>query len=203
MTPRDTIYDTFDRWVTIRDKTAIDVICSTVIANRLPGQPLYLILLAPSSAGKSILIDSLRELKDVHPLSKLSDKTLFSGFKQKKSGLLERLDPSQTWILTFKDFTTILAQPRQIRDAILAQFREIYDGSFTGEWGSGKSFVWKGKIGLILGCTGAWEEIGSEFGVLGERFVLYRMAERGGIPQAERATRGSATHHDMERSLRA
>jgi hypothetical protein len=89
-----------------------------------------------------------------------------------------------------------------MRDAILAQFREIYDGSFTGEWGSGKSFIWKGKIGLILGCTGAWEEIGSEFGILGERFVLYRIADRGGLVQAERATRGSATQKEMEADLR-
>jgi len=62
------------------------------------------------------------------------------------------------------------------RAAILAQLREIYDGSFDPKYGRGaKELKWKGRIGFIAGATLAIDTHYAVFQVLGERFLQYRL----------------------------
>jgi hypothetical protein len=79
---------------------------------------------------------------------------------------------------------------------ILAQLREIYDGSFAKEWGNGKSFRWAGKVGLLAGVTGAIDRAYSMNTILGERFLLFRPKS----PPAYDLARGVRSRRPRRRS---
>lgn len=203
MTVRETIFKEFDKWMTLPDKSVLDVVCGSVLANRMDGLPIFLALIGPSSSGKSVVIESTNDLPDTYPLSKITPRTFASGFTGKKqASLLEELTSDHPWILTFKDFTTVLAMPKSEKGEIMAQLREIYDGEFVGRWGSTKKDVWKGRIGLILGCTGAWDKVAPEFGALGERFLVFRMPDVPDEQVADRGIRSSTDTETMEGDLR-
>ena len=61
------------------------------------------------------------------------------------------------------------------RAEILAQMREIYDGSYVKEFGNGKSVRWEGKVGLLAGCTPIIDQGSALNAALGERFLIYRI----------------------------
>jgi hypothetical protein len=60
---------------------------------------------------------------------------------------------------------------------VLSALREIYDGKWTRYIGTdgGKPLHWKGKLGLVFGCTGAIDTQHSVSDALGNRFLLSRM----------------------------
>jgi hypothetical protein len=198
------IKDEFDKWLIMKDKDVLDVVGGSVLATRLPGNPIYLALVSPPSSGKSVVIESLTGLKNVKPMAKLTPQTFISGFKKKSGktgGLLEELGGKEPWILTFKDFTTVLKRHPTERDAIMADLREIYDGSYVGRYGTGEETKWKGKIGLIVGCTGYWDQVVGQLSTLGERFILYRMPSTDPEVTAEKSMREEDRTIEMEQAL--
>jgi hypothetical protein len=196
-----TIHTTFEKWLTLPTTEVIDVICAGVIANRLPGPPVFLVFVGPSGSGKSELIESLMDLDDIRPISKLTPRTFLSGFKDSEESLLMKLPTDRPTIFTIKDFTTILTTRVDDRIQIIAQLREIYDGRFSADWGT-KSLEWSGKVGIVAGCTGAYDEIAQSLSSLGERFVAYKPDQNDPISLAERAMRGAADEKLMKTDLR-
>ncbi len=198
------IKDEFDKWLIMKDKDVLDVVGGSILATRLPGNPIYLALVSPPSSGKSVVIESLTGLKNVKPMAKLTPQTFISGFKKKSGksgGLLEELGGKEPWILTFKDFTTVLKRHPTERDAIMADLREIYDGSYVGRYGTGEETKWRGKIGLIVGCTGYWDQVVDQLSTLGERFILYRMPSTDPEVTAEKSMREEDRTLEMEAAL--
>ena len=188
--------------MSLDDKSVLDAVCGSVLATRMDGIPIYLAIIGAPGSGKSVVIESLKGLRDTYSLSLLTPKTFSSGHKDKGSSLLAQLGETEPKIVLFKDFTSVLSQRPDSRNEIMANLREIYDGSFVGRWGTGKEERWKGKMGLIAGCTGAWDQISQYVGTLGERFIIYRMP--AGSPQviAERALRGGPSELAMQDDLR-
>jgi hypothetical protein len=124
------------------------------------------------------------------------------GFERKgvETSLLPRLTDKT---LTMKDFTTVLTMYRETRAEILAQLREIYDGSYAKEWGNGKSFRWQGKVGLLAGVTPAIDREYAMHQIMGERFLLYRVKSASSRSQARRAiAQSSAAETDQRQGLR-
>ena len=71
---------------------------------------------------------------------------------------------------------------------MLDALREIYDGKWVRHLGTdgGKTLNWEGKLGLIFGCTEAYDSHYAVIGALGDQFLLYRLpTSRAG--QFERA----------------
>lgn len=176
----------------------VDVALATVIANRMPGDPLWVFLVAPPSGGKTEVIRSLADVPDVFALSSLTAQTFASGFERKgvESSLLPRLSDKTC---TMKDFGTILTMYREKRAEILAQLREIYDGAYTKEFGNGKSFKWEGKVGLLAGVTPIIDREYALNQVLGERFLLYRVRNAPARQLARRAIAQTATYQEQQR----
>ena len=60
---------------------------------------------------------------------------------------------------------------------MLDALREIYDGRWVRHLGTdgGKTLSWEGKLGLIFGCTEAYDLHYAVIGALGDRFLLYRL----------------------------
>jgi hypothetical protein len=181
----------------------VDIALAVIIANRMEADPLWMLLVAPPSSGKTEIIRSLSDVADVVPLSSLTPQTFASGFEKKgvETSLLPKLAGK---IIAMKDFTTILTMYREKRAEILAQLREIYDGQFSKEWGNGKSFSWSGKVGLLAGVTGVIDREYALGAILGERFLLYRVKGAPARVLARRAIlQRSSLEEQQRKNLRA
>jgi hypothetical protein len=55
--------------------------------------------------------------------------------------------------------------------------REVFDGTFVRRLGTdgGRTFAWVGHAGLIAACTEAIDSPSIDLGLLGERFIYYRV----------------------------
>ena len=73
-----------------------------------------------------------------------------------------------------KDFTTVLSMRNETRAMILAQLREIHDGSFKRAFGTGETKEWQGRVSIIAAVTPVIDRHYGIFNVLGERFLHLR-----------------------------
>jgi hypothetical protein len=172
------VHDCFGFWLYLPDKAVIDVTLATYIAHKLGGDPVWVQLIAPPGSGKTEVLMSLRPLPGVHVLSSLTAQTFASGMKGKSKrapSLLLRLQEEGKDFLVMKDFTSTLEMRREARGEILAQLREIYDGVYTKEFGTGDTIAWAGRLGFIAGVTPVIDERRVVTALLGERFVYYRL----------------------------
>jgi len=180
----------YDDAMLLADRDVVRLIAASVLANQLDGPPVWLMVVASSSGGKSAILMTLDEL-ELMPgkrmtffISDLTENTLASGFKssQGEASLLMQLPLGG--ILIFKDFTSLLTKRRESRDAIMGQLREVYDRKFDKRTGNSANVTWKGKAGALAGVTQAVHEYMSEMSIMGDRFVMYSMIQ----PNRRKAT---------------
>jgi len=189
------------KWLLIKDRGLIRVLTAAVIANRLEGDPVWIFIIAAPGGTKTELIRGLGKIDGIYPISDLTPQTFLSGEKgNKKASLLFRL-PKDNTILTYKDFTTVLTMHRDKRHAILSQLREIYDGSYSKEFGTGETKAWEGKLGFIAGVTSIIDTHQSVFQVLGERFIQYRPKQPNCIALAKKAMANSGGEKQMREEI--
>jgi hypothetical protein len=169
------------------DMQAVRIVLGAIQAHRLNlGDPAWLFVVAPPGSGKTtITIMGTCGLPDVVMLGDFSGNTFLSGFYgHQQPGMLEKLghavQDGQTYtstgnaVLVGKDFTTVLSMRREKRAAILGQLREIHDGQFRRDFGTGVTKIWKGRVTVIAAVTPVLDKYYSIFSVLGERFMQLR-----------------------------
>ena len=121
-----------NKWLYLEDPYIIDVILSVYVANRIEGDPVWMMLIGPPSSAKTELLRSFDGHENAYFLSSLTPSTLVSGMPQKKNmedpSLLLKLDDK---LLVVKDFTSILSMRSESQQEIIAQLREIYDGKYS------------------------------------------------------------------------
>ena len=164
------------------DRDVLRLMCATVVGNQMVGDPIWLIIVTSSSGGKTELIASLETTQidgrhTVFPISEISPNAFLSGMKRAgvETSLLHKTHPGA--ILTFKDFTTLLSKRIEERIVIFGQLREIYDGSFKKEVGTGDDLKWNGKLGAIAASTEAIHKHMDEMAMMGHRFIFYTMEQ--------------------------
>jgi predicted transcriptional regulator len=196
------VKETAGRWLLFPDGgLAVEVLLAAVIANRLDGDPFWLFLVNPPGGAKTELIRGLSAVPEIYPLSSLTPRTLVSGLEAKagrEPSLLPKLNGK---ILTLKDFTTVLTMRREDRAEILSQLREIYDGHYRKDFGTGKSLNWTGKVGLIAGVTEVIDTYYSVNQVLGERFLLFRLGSQDGLLVAKKAIENQGHEKEMRQAI--
>jgi len=101
-----------------------------------------------------------------------------------------------------KDFTTVLEFPPDKQATILAQFREIYDGSYGKEFGNAESRQWNGKMGFIAGVTPLIDKKQPIHQALGERFIKYRPTPANSMEITRRAMTNSGNEKQMREDIR-
>jgi hypothetical protein len=69
----------FRRWLHLPDVSALLAVLGAVAANRLQGDPVWLLLVGPPGGGKSELLQSVSALPDVYPAATLTEAALLSG----------------------------------------------------------------------------------------------------------------------------
>lgn len=169
------------------DVQAIRIVLGTIQAHRLNiGDPAWLFVVAPPGSGKTTMsIMGASGLPDVIMLGDFSESTFLSGFHgHQQPGMLEKLGhtvqeektfiSSGNAVLMAKDFTTVLSMRREKRAAILGQLREIHDGQFKRDFGTGVTKIWRGRVTIIAAVTPVLDKYYSIFSVLGERFMQLR-----------------------------
>jgi hypothetical protein len=185
----------FSRWLLIEDDAFLPVLTGAVLAHRLGGEPVWLLLVAPPGGTKSEPLRTLYGYPGMYPLSDLTARTFASGLDKGDPSLLARLKDE---ILVLKDFTTVLEGQRDERQKILAQLREIYDGRFDQAWGTGRELHWQGRLGFIAGVTTVIDRHQAAMSVLGERFVLFRPV----MPDRKRLARAALHSGGHEAKMR-
>lgn len=171
----------FREWLLLDSDVPVLAMLGTVAANMLPGDPVWLGLIAPPSSAKTEMLVTLLKIPNTELVGTLTPAGLLSASPQAHrargatGGVLRKI--GKFGFLVLKDFGSILSMQQNVKAELLAALREIYDGRWTRVVGSdgGKVYEWTGKIGLLFGCT---RIIDSYYGVissLGDRFLLCRM----------------------------
>jgi hypothetical protein len=171
----------FERWLILPSRTPVYAMLGTIVANLLPGDPVWLGLVAPPSSAKTELLNSVCGLPFAVSVSTLTLAALLSGTPRRqhaqgaKGGLLRQV--KNPGLLVLKDFTSTLTMKPETKAEVLSALREIYDGKWTRHIGTdgGRTLHWEGKLGFVFGCTGAIDTQHSVSDALGNRFLLSRL----------------------------
>jgi hypothetical protein len=183
-TPFEQLATEYSRHFTQPDIQALRIIACTSASHYLcpcDYAPTWLMLIGPSSSGKTAMLETLNKLPKLYRLNTLTPNTFLSGLKDKKNtkasdknSLLTRLGPSI--ILTMKDFTSILSLRHENKSEIISQLREIHDGFYQKAVGTGPVPSWTGRLTLITCCTPAIDKDRMAFRTMGDRFIEIRWA---------------------------
>jgi len=172
MTKLQDIKNEWEKFIVLKDHRAVDMMLATCIGNMLLDRdPIWLMVVAPSSGGKTTLLSPIVDIPHVYFVDDLTEKTLLSGYKVKgaNSSLLQLIGSG---IMAFSDFTSILSKNPVSRGEILSQLKLVYDRKVSKYTGTG-GVKWEGKIGFI-GCATADIYSHLEAGrSMGERFIYY------------------------------
>jgi hypothetical protein len=166
------------KWLSIppEDADLIDFCLAVYKSHELPGDPLWGIVIDASGGGKTEILRAFRSLKDAYFLSKLTEKTLVSGYRDPKNGdkdpsLLPELNEK---VLIIKDLAPILAMRRESRSAIIADLRDAYDGFTDQGRGNVGKVAYESRFSLLTAATLAIDRGDAVDQELGERFIKFR-----------------------------
>ncbi len=181
--PLQAVIQVVQGYLFLPDPAPLVLTLATVVANRLDGSPVWLLLVGPPSSGKSEIACSTIKLPGVYETATLTEASLLSGTakrdqaKNASGGLLKLIGNGNRGLIVMKDFTSVLSMSRESRPPVLAALREIFDGRWTRSVGTdgGKQLSWAGKVGLLAGVTQAIDSHHSVIASLGDRFLYYRM----------------------------
>lgn len=192
------------KWLHL-DCDVVDLALATVLANKALGDPVWILLVAPPSSGKTEIIRGLDKCPTVYPISAVTAHTFVSGWKDEgtdqEPSLLKRLHEGDT--LAIKDFGSLLSLHPNTKAEVFHQLREIYDGQYHKEFGTGKGVHWEGRLGLIAGVTQAIEKEHTGLGELGERFLWYRLDTTDQDAVAMQALADSGKEDQMRQEIAA
>jgi hypothetical protein len=188
------LLEIFRKYLYLPDTGAVEVALGAIAANRLPGDPVWLLLVGPPSSGKTEILSSLSLLPDIHEVSTITQAGLLSGSVGKGAGVTGGLlaEIGRFGVIACKDFTSILSASPDARTTVMAALREIYDGKWIRHLGTsgGRVVAWKGKVGFIGAVTEVIDLHAATIGTMGERFVFYRLPE---LDDEERLELGHAS----------
>lgn len=154
---------------------ALHVVLATVAANRMEGEPVWLLLIGPPASAKTETAETLVDLPETVSLSTTTKAGLLSGSTERggTGGVL--LEGGERFLLVIKDFTTIISEHASTRNEALAILREIFDGRVERAVGSGggRRLKWRGHAGAVACATEAVDTV--DMATFGERWVRYRL----------------------------
>ena len=175
------VHDVFRKWFgTAYDTDTIDAVMAAAAAEKLAGDPLWLLVISGPGNTKTETVQSLAGA-GAHVTSTISSEGALLSASPRKSraktatgGLLRKI--GDRGILVIKDVTSILSADRNTRAGVLAALREIYDGRWERNVGTdgGQTLTWTGRIAIIGAVTTAWDVAHAVVSVMGDRFVSIR-----------------------------
>jgi hypothetical protein len=178
-------------WLSIppEDEELIDFCLAVFKSHEIPGDPLWGIIIDASGAGKTELLRAFRNRDKAYFLSKLTENTLVSGYRDptqpgKDPSLLPQLNEK---VLIIKDLAPILAMRRESRNSIVADLRDAYDGFTDQGRGNVGKVAYESRFTLLSASTLAIERADTIDQELGERFIKFRSRGDGGKDKVRKA----------------
>lgn len=152
-----------------KDEYIIDLILATAMSIDTE-RPVWLMIVAAPSSGKTEILNILSKVKQVHLLYNITPRFLFSGHRDARGGYMLR-QVKKRGVLLFPDFTTILSMNSRARNEIFNQLRVIYDGKAGLGTGidEGKAKTWTGMDTVISNVTESIERIKNRQSDMGKR----------------------------------
>ena len=208
---RDDVLRVFRKWLgETYDLDVIDAVCATAAAERLGGDPLWLIVISGPGAAKTETVQSLVGI-GAHVISTIASEGALLSASPKKSrakdatgGLLRQI--GERGILVIKDFTTIMSMDRNTRNLVLGAIREIHDGYYKRSVGTdgGQTLVWAGRLAIVAACTTSWDMAHAVVAAMGDRFVVIRInSNLGRIASGRQAICNTGSEVQMREELAA
>ncbi|RFZ08114.1 helix-turn-helix domain-containing protein [Mycobacterium marinum] len=191
-------HNVFQRWLGDDfDTDALDAVLATTAAERLDGDPLWLLLISGSGNAKTETVQALDGIGAIVTSTISSPGALLSASpkreraKEATGGLLRKLEPRG--VLVIKDVTSVLSMSGDARAEVLGALREVYDGRWSRNVGTdgGLTLDWAGRIAVVGAVTTAWDKAHAAIASMGDRFVLIRMDSTTGRQAAGRKAIGN------------
>jgi hypothetical protein len=203
------VHAVFKKWFGAEyDLDAATAAMAAAASERLPGDPLWLLIVAGPGGAKTETVQALAGC-GAHITSAIaSEGALLSATprrqqnKKSTGGLLRKIGDHGT--LVIKDFTSILSADRNTRASVLAAIREIYDGRWERNVGTdgGQTLTWTGRIVIVAAVTTAWDAAHAVVASMGDRFALLRLRTSAGRLEAGRgAVRNTGGETAMRQEL--
>jgi hypothetical protein len=207
----DQVHKVFRKWFGKEyDTDVIDAVACTAAAERLAGDPLWLLVISGPGNTKTESVSSLSGAGAYITSTISSEGALLSATSRKSraksatGGLLRKI--GDHGLLVIKDVTSILSADRNTRAGVLAALREIYDGRWERNVGTdgGMSLLWTGRIAVVGAVTTAWDAAHAVISVMGDRFVSIRSDSTVGRSKAGRqAIKNTGSEITMRAELAA
>lgn len=168
--------DVVNKWFHRPDFLALRAVLGTARALDIETTPCWMMLIGPSSCGKSELyLRSLNCYPRREHTSDISLPTLLTLEKGKVGqGLLTRLQ-NGLWIVS--DFSSVLSGKEETRNQVTSACREIFDGKYNRGGSDNKG--WEGRINMVAACTPAIDRYYRVHADLGERFLQIQIDRIG------------------------
>ena len=188
-------HDVFRRWLGDEyDLDVLDVVLCALAAERLDGDPLWLLVISGPGAAKTETVQACAGAGAIVESTVTGEAALLSGTptqeraKDATGGLLRRL--GGRGVLVIKDVTSIISMSRDRRAEVLAALREVYDGRWSRSIGAsgGLTLTWSGRLVVIGAVTTAWDSAHAVVSAMGDRFVNVRLDSTTGRGAAFRRT---------------
>jgi predicted transcriptional regulator len=217
------VHKVFRHWLGEEyDLATLDAMLAVAAAERLPGDPAWLLIISGSGNTKSETLQTLTALgaqvvstiTSEGALISASEKSVGRDSKNADKGKAKAKSSSATGgllrkigargILVIKDVASILSSDRNVRAAVMAALREIHDGHWVRHVGSGggRTLEWRGRIVLVGACTTAWDQAHSAIASMGDRFVLIRPSSYSGrLSGGLRAIANTGSEDRMRKEL--
>jgi hypothetical protein len=129
---------TFQTWLHLPDLGPLRVVLGMVAANRMQGDPVWLLVVGPPGGGKTEILQSITGLEHVHMAATLTEPALLSGTSKKEKakdasgGLLRAI--GEFGILLCEDFTSVLSMHRDAAPRFWRRCARCTTGFGPGTW---------------------------------------------------------------------
>jgi hypothetical protein len=200
-------HNVFRKWLDKEyDIDVLDAVLAAAAAERLTGDPLWLLVISGPGNAKTETVQALMGAGALVTSTITSEGALLSATKKSAKGATGGLlcELGDRGILVIKDVTTILAADRNARGLVLSAIREIYDGRWVRNVGNdgGRKLTWVGRIVVVGAVTTAWDTAHSVISTMGDRFVIIRAdSSSGRAKSATKAIRNIGSETQMRKEL--
>jgi hypothetical protein len=172
----DKLVAEFREWLHIDDPSIIYTLAATKFSHRIPGDTIWLMLIGPSSGGKSELLKAFSQEGELN-IDDLTTHTFVSGYRSKDTNdILDFAETLAQRIWYIYDLSILLSKSCDERGIILSDMRMVYDGKIKKIFGNKYEAEAECPHNtLICGSTPAVDNTILEDQMLGTRFVQFRI----------------------------
>lgn len=164
------------------DTQIIEFVMAPAIAlNWTSENPVWSQIIGAPGSGKTAHIMLYAGWPKMKMVSRITKNSLISGYRDEDNpdedpSFLNELDGM---LLIVKDFTTILQSPREERDSVIGQLRDIFDGDASRVFGNIGLQEYHVKFNMLLAVTNEIDRHAVVNQALGERFISRREFGKG------------------------